>query len=82
MRSISTKSGLTMTIILLLAYLAFAPVFRPFTAAAQAGPVKYLIVENPKGRDKQQAVLDKYGAEGWQLVAVDIYNSSSFIFRR
>ena len=87
MTKLKIRRGLTMTIIAVLTYVASMAAFRPTTVAAQTEPaqyqaVHYLVVEAPGRRDQQQALLDKLGAEGWQLVLMDINRTSSFIFRR
>jgi hypothetical protein len=56
------------TIILLLAVIALRPFLSPAPALA-ASHYQYLVVTTGPASNEMQKVLDKYVAEGWELVA-------------
>jgi hypothetical protein len=80
-RSLSAKTAVMISIIIALVYVTFART-PAHSAAAQPTKFQYLVVEAPKNREKQQAVLDKYGAEGWHLVTMEIWAQHTFVFER
>ena len=82
MKANSLKKAVVVTTIIVLACLALRFPARSAMAGAPAPTVQYLVVEAPNGRAAKQAVLDKYGQQGWQLVALDFAHEESFIFRR
>ena len=82
MNANSLKRVLLIATIIVLAYLEIAPSVRQAATPPPAAPVEYMVVEMPPGRAAKQAVLEKYGKEGWQLVALDFAHEESFIFKR
>jgi hypothetical protein len=82
MKTYSLKTSLMIVTIGFLACLAFGPRLPLATVAAQTSHVQYLVVESPNGRAAKQTVLDKYGQQGWRLVALDFAHEESFIFTR
>lgn len=65
-----------------LAYITFSAYSNRAVAAGSSSQVQYLVVPAGGGTAGKQALLDKNGKEGWQLVAVDCMQECNFIFKR
>jgi len=75
-----TKACL-LAIVILLSILFVKPMFEVRDSHA-AKTIKYLVIPIPGGTEPMQQTLDKYGADGWELVALEEAMGNHFIFRK